>query len=77
MTDTFSTAAEHIFEHPELEGLQPIAGPSGNGDAAGPTIEEAFEVADTIERILSGGYKTVSLSHALQGAGYGKHGLTD
>jgi diphthamide biosynthesis protein 2 len=59
MTDTFSTPAEHIFQHPELETVQPIAGPSSNGDAAGETVEEAFEVADTIRRIVESGYKTV------------------
>ena len=59
MTDAFSTAAEHIFEHPELQDVQAIAGPSSNGDASGDSVEEAFEVGDTIRRIIEGGYKTV------------------
>jgi diphthamide biosynthesis protein 2 len=57
--DMFSTAAEHIFDHPELEEVQPVAGPSSNGDAAGGDIEEAFKVADTVRRIIDGGFKTV------------------
>jgi len=57
--DAFSTPAEHAFDH-EVE-VSAEAGPSSMGDAvAAVSIEEAFEVDDTIERILSGGYKTVS-----------------
>ena len=60
MPDIFSTSAEHAFEHPELEFV-PEAGTSSMGDAlANASVEEAFEVEDTIERILAGGYKTVS-----------------
>lgn len=61
MSDAFSTPAEHIFAHPELEDVQPVAGPSSNGDAAGGSIEQAFEVEDTIKRIIEGGYKTIGL----------------
>lgn len=58
MTDTFSTPAEHAFEHEEIEML---AGPSTMGDATEElSVEEAFEVNDTIKRIRDGGYKTVS-----------------
>ena len=60
MSDTFSTPAEHALSHPELEALQPVAGPSSMGDAAGADLEEAFEVDETVEMILRGGYKTVS-----------------
>jgi diphthamide biosynthesis protein 2 len=57
MTDTFSTPAEHAFEHDEIEA---IAGPSTMGDATEElSVEEAFEVDDTIKRIREGGYRTV------------------
>ena len=57
MTDTFSTAASHAFEHPELDELAAVhAGPSSEVD-----ILEAFEVEDTVQRIIDGGYRTVSL----------------
>jgi diphthamide biosynthesis protein 2 len=60
MTDAFSTPAEHAFDH-EVE-VSAEAGPSSMGDAvASVSIEEAFQVEDTVKRILSGGYKTVSL----------------
>lgn len=59
MTDTFSTPAEHAFEHDEINDV--IAGPSTMGDATEElSLEEAFEVEDTIRRIREGGYKTVS-----------------
>jgi len=59
MTDTFSTPAEHAFEHVEIEA---IAGPSTMGDATEElSVEEAFEVDDTIKRIREGAFKTVSL----------------
>jgi hypothetical protein len=63
MTDLFSTPAEHAFDHPELEQAgNAIAGPSNNGEAtASLDIEEAFEVDDTVRRILEGQYKTVRL----------------
>ena len=60
MSDTFSTAASHAFEHPELP--EP-AGPSSSsmGEAASElSIEDAFDVPSTIQLIMSGGYKTVS-----------------
>jgi diphthamide biosynthesis protein 2 len=57
MTDTFSTPAEHAFEHDEIEA---IAGPSTMGDATEElSVEEAFEVEDTIKRIREGGFNTV------------------
>lgn len=61
MTDLFSTPAEHAFDHPELKRAgNAIAGPSNNGEAtASLDVEEAFEVDDTVKRILDGGYKTV------------------
>ena len=61
MTDLFSTPASHAFDHPELDLVE--AGPSrSNGDAtANLGVEEAFEVKDTVQRILAGGYKTVRL----------------
>ena len=60
MSDAFSTPAAHAFLHPELESFQPEAGPSSMGDAAAElSIEEAFEVQDTVHRIIQGGYKTV------------------
>lgn len=59
MTDAFSTPAEHAFDHPEIEAA-PEAGPSSLGNALSDvSIEEAFEVQDTIRRIIDGGYKTV------------------
>jgi diphthamide biosynthesis protein 2 len=58
MTDTFSTPAEHAFEHDEIEA---IAGPSTMGDATEElSVVEAFEVENTIKRIREGGFKTVS-----------------
>lgn len=74
MTDLFSTPAEHAFDHPELESLSlsgnAEAGPSSNGDAVSKLdVEEAFEVEDTVRRIIDGGYKTVGnsirLSHRI------------
>lgn len=57
--DAFSTPAEHAFDH-EVE-VSAEAGPSSMGDAvAAVSIEEAFDVENTIQRIISGGYKTVS-----------------
>jgi diphthamide biosynthesis protein 2 len=59
MSDGMSTPAAHAFVHPELD-IQPEAGPSSNGDAVSDlTVEAAFEVEDTIRRIVEGGYKTV------------------
>lgn len=65
MTNLFSTADEHAFDHPEIPSLNPdgnaVAGPSSNGDAVSTlSVEEAFEVEDTVRRITEGGYKTVS-----------------
>lgn len=61
MSDAFSTPATHAFAHPELEDVRLEAGPSSMGDANSLlSIEEAFEVEDTIRRIIDGGYKTVS-----------------
>jgi diphthamide biosynthesis protein 2 len=58
-----STPAAHAFAHPELSSVSAEAGPSSMGDAAVDlSVEEAFEVEDTIERIIKGGYKTVSRS---------------
>lgn len=63
MADLFSTPAEHAFEHDEIE--QAIAGPSSMGDATVDlTVEQAFEVEDTIRRIRDGGYKTVRFDSA-------------
>lgn len=60
MSDVFSTPAEHALSHPELDLIRPEAGPSTNGDALSElSLEEAFEVEDTIRIILDGGYKTV------------------
>jgi len=68
MSDQFSTPAEHaIFasEH-EVDDSQSIAGPSSNGDASNEwSVEEAFEVEDTVRIILDGGYKTVCPSKQL------------
>lgn len=63
MSDAFSTPADHVLSHPELEEIleNAQAGPSSMGDGAeGLTIEEAFEVDETVRRVLEGGYKTVS-----------------
>jgi diphthamide biosynthesis protein 2 len=65
MTGLFSTADEHAFNHSEIPSLNPdgnaVAGPSSNGDAVSTlSVEEAFEVEDTVRRIIDGGYKTVS-----------------
>lgn len=63
MSDAFSTPADHVLSHPELEEIlkNAQAGPSSMGDGAeGLSIEEAFEVDETVRRVLEGGYKTVS-----------------
>ena len=66
MTDLFSTPAEHAFDHEEISA---IAGPSTMGDATDKlSIEQAFEVEDTIQRIRDGGYKTVS-RHSFSSSG--------
>ncbi|KAK8866169.1 diphthamide biosynthesis protein 2 [Kwoniella newhampshirensis] len=64
MSDLFSTPAEHALNHPELEIVlsNAQAGPSSVGDGAeGLSVEEAFEVDITVEKILEGGYKTIGL----------------
>ncbi|OCF54334.1 diphthamide biosynthesis protein 2 [Kwoniella mangroviensis CBS 10435] len=64
MSDAFSTPAEHALVHPELESIAESAraGPSSMGDGnEGISIEEAFEVDETVKRILEGGYKTIGL----------------
>lgn len=63
MSDAFSTPADHVLSHPELEEIleNAQAGPSSMGDGAeGLSVEEAFEVDETVRRVLEGGYKTVS-----------------
>lgn len=63
MSDAFSTPADHALSHPELEEIleNAQAGPSSMGDGAeGMSIEEAFEVSETVRRVLESGYKTVS-----------------
>ncbi|WVR06104.1 diphthamide biosynthesis protein 2 [Kwoniella sp. DSM 27419] len=64
MSDAFSTPAEHALAHPELEEVlaSATAGPSSMGDGAeGMTVEEAFEVDETVRQVLEGGYKTIGL----------------
>ncbi|WVF70225.1 diphthamide biosynthesis protein 2 [Kwoniella sp. CBS 6097] len=66
MSDAFSTPAEHALTHPELDEVLATAqaGPSSSsmGDgAAGLSIEEAFEVDETVRKVLEGGYKTIGL----------------
>ncbi|WRT64437.1 diphthamide biosynthesis protein 2 [Kwoniella shivajii] len=64
MSDAFSTPAEHALSHPELDSIleNAQAGPSSMGDGVeGMSVEAAFEVEDTVGRILSGGYKTIGL----------------
>nr|XP_019007414.1 diphthamide biosynthesis protein 2 [Kwoniella pini CBS 10737]OCF46195.1 diphthamide biosynthesis protein 2 [Kwoniella pini CBS 10737] len=66
MSDAFSTPAEHALIHPELEEINEnaIAGPSsmGNGNEdSNITIEKAFKVEETVERIIKGGYKIIGL----------------
>lgn len=63
MSDAFSTPADHALSHPELEAIleNAQAGPSSIGDGAEEmSIEEAFEVDETVRRVLEGDYKTVS-----------------
>ncbi|ODN78024.1 diphthamide biosynthesis protein 2, variant [Cryptococcus amylolentus CBS 6039] len=66
MSDAFSTHPEHALDHPELEAIleQAKAGPSsaslGDG-AAGMSVEDTFEVEESVRRILEGGYKTIGL----------------
>jgi diphthamide biosynthesis protein 2 len=65
----FSTPDEHAFSQPELDNLvssgNAQAGPSSNGDAVAKLVlEDAFEVDETVRRILDGGYKTVCSSRA-------------
>ena len=64
MSDIFSTPASHAFDHPEVGSSTESAeaGPSSMGDAVRDlSIEEAFEVEDTVRLVLEGGFKTVSL----------------
>ncbi|WVQ82524.1 diphthamide biosynthesis protein 2 [Cryptococcus sp. DSM 104549] len=64
MSDAFSTPAEHALAHPELEEIleNAQAGPSSMGDGAeGLSVEEAFEVEETVRSILDGGFKTIGL----------------
>ncbi|WVQ97669.1 diphthamide biosynthesis protein 2 [Kwoniella sp. CBS 9459] len=66
MSSAMSTPAEHALAHPELdEVLASVqAGPSSSliGDGAeGMSIEEAFEVDETVRKVLEGGYKTIGL----------------
>ncbi|RSH92034.1 Diphthamide biosynthesis protein 2 [Saitozyma podzolica] len=62
MSDAMSTPAAHAFAHPELSSVSAEAGPSSMGDASADlSVEEAFEVEDTIARIIAGGYKTIGL----------------
>ncbi|GFZ46057.1 Diphthamide biosynthesis protein 2 [Saitozyma sp. JCM 24511] len=62
MSDAMSTPAAHAFAHPELSAVSAEAGPSSMGDASADlSVEEAFEVEDTIARIITGGYKTIGL----------------
>ncbi|AFR98449.1 diphthamide biosynthesis protein 2 [Cryptococcus neoformans C23] len=64
MSDAFSTPADHALSHPELEEIleNAQAGPSSMGDGAeGMSIEEAFEVSETVRRVLESGYKTIGL----------------
>ena len=63
MTDAFSTPANHAFDHPELEQLQAEAGPSSSNRISEDAIPDAFEVEDTINLIIAGGYKTVCGDH--------------
>ena len=66
MSDVFSTPAEHALSHPDIDAihlhLHLSDGPSRNGDAqAELSVEQAFEVEDTVRIVLDGGYKTVRL----------------
>ncbi|ORX37454.1 peptidyl-diphthamide biosynthesis [Kockovaella imperatae] len=63
MTELFSTPASHAFDHSELlETGGPSASSSNFGNATEDMdIEAAFEVEDTVSRILEGGYKTIGL----------------
>ncbi|WWC86502.1 diphthamide biosynthesis protein 2 [Kwoniella dendrophila CBS 6074] len=64
MSDALSTPAEHAFVHPELEEIleNAKAGSTSMGDGnEGISIEQAFEVEETVRRILEGGYKTIGL----------------
>ncbi|KAK4689482.1 diphthamide biosynthesis protein 2, partial [Tremellales sp. Uapishka_1] len=59
--DVFYAPAEHAFDHPELE-VEVEAGPSSMGDAnLDVSIEKAYEVSETVDIILKGGYKTIGL----------------
>ena len=67
MAVAFSTPDEHAFQHTELEEISSSpAGPSAEQPDVDSTesVEQAFEVDQTIKLILEGGYKTVS-SHLL------------
>jgi len=55
MSELMSTSAAHAFDHPELP--EPLSGPSGTSNV---NIKEMFEIDDTIQKIIEGGYKTVS-----------------
>ena len=64
MSDMFSTPDSHAFDHSELESINAEAGPSNGSAVKALSIEEAFEVQETVNVILEGGYKTVSTSTA-------------
>lgn len=59
MSEAFYTSAEHAFEDVQV-GPAAEAGPSSMGDAAS-SLDLAFDIENTAQLILDGGFKTVSL----------------
>lgn len=58
--DAFYAPPTHALEEEVAEAAE--AGPSSMGDAAaGLSLEEAFDISNTVRLILEGGYKTIGL----------------
>ncbi|CAK9784622.1 diphthamide biosynthesis protein [Cutaneotrichosporon oleaginosum] len=59
MSEAFYTASAHAFEDVEVD--EPAeAGPSSMGDAAS-SLDAAFDIENTVQLILDGGFKTIGL----------------
>ncbi|BEI81471.1 hypothetical protein CcaverHIS002_0206310 [Cutaneotrichosporon cavernicola] len=59
MSDAFYTSSAHAFEDVEV-GAPAEAGPSSMGDATS-SLDTAFDISNTAQLILDGGFKTIGL----------------
>ncbi|GMK54998.1 hypothetical protein CspeluHIS016_0200540 [Cutaneotrichosporon spelunceum] len=59
MSDAFYTSSAHAFEDVEV-GTPAEAGPSSMGDASS-SLDAAFDISNTAQLILDGGFKTIGL----------------